>query len=158
MLRVGASAARLPGLAKRRMTEFVDTNVILYAWDADAELRHELSVALLARLAANKSGVLSIQVLMEFYVNATRKFRMSSHEAEAVLNDFADWRLHRPDYSSVIAAVHLQRRYKLAWYDAMILNSALESDCSILWTEDFSDGQRFGDLVIRNPYKHTRLV
>lgn len=66
--------------------------------------------------------------------------------------------LHRPDYPSIVAAVHLQRRYKLAWYDAMILNSALETGCSILWTEDFSDGQRFGDLTIRNPYKHARIV
>jgi predicted nucleic acid-binding protein len=140
------------------MNEFVDTNVILYACDASAVQKHDLSVALLARLAANKGGVLSIQVLMEFYSNATRKFRMSSHEAEAVLDDFADWRLHRPDYPSVIEAVRLQRRYKLAWYDAMILNSALESGCSVLWTEDFSDGQRFGDLVIRNPYKHARIV
>lgn len=140
------------------MTEFVDTNVILYACDASAVQKHDLSVGLLARLAANKSGVLSIQVLMELYSNATRKFRMSSDEAEAVLDDFADWRLHRPDYASIIEAVQLQRRYKLAWYDAMILNSAIESDCSILWTEDFSDGQRFGDLVIRNPYKHPRLV
>ena len=43
-------------------------------------------------------------------------------------------------------------------YDAMILNSAIESGCSILWTEDFQDGQRFGDLVIRNPYKNARIV
>jgi predicted nucleic acid-binding protein len=140
------------------MIEFVDTNVILYACDASAVLKHDLSVALLARLVADRSGVISIQVLVEFYANATRKFRMTSQEAEDMLADFAEWQLHCPDYSSVVGAVHLQRRYKLAWYDAMILNSALESGCSILWTEDFSDGQRFGDLVIRNPYKHARLV
>lgn len=140
------------------MIEFVDTNVILYACDASAVLKHDLSVALLARLVADRSGVISVQVLVEFYANAMRKFRMTSQETEDMLADFAEWQLHRPDYSSVVAAVHLQRRYKLAWYDAMILNSALESDCSILWTEDFSDGQRFGDLVIRNPYKNSRLV
>jgi predicted nucleic acid-binding protein len=139
------------------MIEFVDTNVILYACDASAVLKHDLSVALLARLVADRSGVISVQVLVEFYANATRKFQMNSQEAEGMLADFAEWHLHRPDYSSVIAAVHLQRRYKLAWYDAMILNSALETSCSILWTEDFSDGQRFGDLVVRNPYKHARL-
>lgn len=140
------------------MIEFVDTNVILYACDASAILKHDLSVALLDRLVADRARAISVQVLGEFYANATRKFRMTSHEAEGMLADFAEWPLHRPDYSSVIAAIHLQRRYKLAWYDAMILNSAIESDCSILWTEDFSDGQRFGDLVIRNPYKNSRLV
>lgn len=140
------------------MSEFVDTNVILYACDADAAQRHELSVALLARLVSERVGVLSVQVLVEFYSNATRNFRMTSQEAEDVLDDFADWRLHRPDFSSVISAGHLHRRYKLAWYDAMILNSALETGCSVLWTEDFSDGQRFGDLVVRNPYKNARLI
>ncbi len=85
---------------------------------------------------------------------------MTSREAEAVITDT----ITRTGgctvriMPSVLAAVHLQRRYKVAWYDAMILNSALESGCSILWTEDFSDGQRFGDLVIRNPYKHARFV
>jgi len=138
------------------MIEFVDTNVILYSCAADVTPKHDLSVELLARLFAERTGVLSVQVLMEFYSNATRKFRMTSQEAEAVLDDYADWQLHRPDYSSVIGAIHLQRRHKLSWFDAMIVNSALETGCSVLWTEDLNDGQRFGDLVIRNPYKHDK--
>jgi len=140
------------------MIEFVDTNIVLYSLDADAGHRHEISVALLSRLLAERSGVVSVQVLVEFYQNAIRKFRMTSEEAEAILEDFARWRLHCPDYRSVISAVQLQRRYQLAWYDAMILNSAMESGCSVLWTEDFQDSQRFGDLVIRNPYKNARAV
>lgn len=115
-------------------------------------------MALLSRLLTDRSGVVSVQVLMEFYQNAIRKFRMRSEEAEAILEDFARWRLHCPDHASMMAAVRLQRRYQLPWYDAMILNSAIESDCSVLWTEDFQDGQRFGDLVIRNPYKNARAV
>ncbi len=140
------------------MNEFVDTNVLYYAYELGAGTKHEISVDLLERLFVDETGWISSQVLVEFYSVATRKLRLESQYAEKLLNDFRDWRLHRPDYSSIIAAVHLQRRYKLAWYDAMILNSALESGCSILWTEDFSDGQRFGDLVIRNPYKNARLV
>ncbi|HEY4089223.1 MAG TPA: PIN domain-containing protein [Bryobacteraceae bacterium] len=140
------------------MIEFVDTNIVLYSLDADAGHRYEISIALLSRLLADRSGVVSVQVLVEFYQNAIRKFRMTSEEAETILEDFALWRLHCPDYRSVISAVQLQRRYQLAWYDAMILNSAIESGCSVLWTEDFQDGQRFGDLVVRNPYKHLRAV
>jgi predicted nucleic acid-binding protein len=140
------------------MTEFVDTNVVLYACDSDAGPRFGRSVELLARLNAERAGVVSIQVLAEFYVNAIRKFRMKSQEAEAIIDDFAGWRLHRPDHASIIGSIHLQRRYQLAWYDALILNSALETECSILWTEDFQDGQRFGDLVVRNPYKDSRAV
>jgi predicted nucleic acid-binding protein len=121
-------------------------------------LKQNISVELLERLSLNEIGALSVQVLVEFYSNATRRFACRASWWEDVIGDFSSWRVHRPDYASVIEAIHLQRRYKLSWFDAMILNSALESRCSILWTEDFSDGQRFGDLVIRNPYKNARLV
>jgi predicted nucleic acid-binding protein len=140
------------------MSEFVDTNIVVYAHDKNAIQKHYNSVELLSRLAADGSGAVSIQVLMEFYNTALRKLGIKSESAEAILDDFAEWRLHCPDHASIMAAVRLQRRYQLAWYDAMILNSAIESGCSILWTEDFQDGQRFGDLVIRNPYKNARAV
>lgn len=140
------------------MIEFVDTNVVLYSCDSDAGPRFEQSVKLLARLATERTGVVSVQVLAEFYVNATRKFRMKSQEAETIIGDFAGWQLHRPDHASIIGSIHLQRRYQLAWYDAMILNSAIEMGCGVLWTEDFTDGQRFGDLVVRNPYKTSSIV
>jgi predicted nucleic acid-binding protein len=140
------------------MSEFVDTNVLLYAYEGDAVLKQRISVELIDRLWDEREGTLSIQVLSEFYLNATRKLQMSAASAEEVVRDFSAWRLHRPDHASVLSAIHLQRRYQLAWYDAMILNSAIESGCSILWTEDFQDGQRFGDLVVRNPYKNARAV
>ena len=139
------------------MTEFVDTNILLYAYDAGAILKQNISIELLERLSRDGVGALSVQVLVEFYSNATRKFRMSSSSVEEAIEDFSAWRVHRPDYSSVIDAIHLQRGNKLSWLDAMILNSALESGCSVLWTEDFNDGQRFGDLVIRNPYKNSHI-
>lgn len=140
------------------MNEFVDTNILIYAHDANAFRKGEPSIELISRLAADGVGAVSIQVLAEFYNVALRKLQLESETAEAIVRDFADWRLHSPDHASIISAIQLQRRYQLAWYDAMILNSAIESDCSVLWTEDFQDGQRFGDLVIRNPYKNTRLT
>jgi predicted nucleic acid-binding protein len=140
------------------MNEFLDTNILVYAHDAGALHKYGASVDLISRLANDGSGAVSVQVLVEFYNVALRKLRMKSETAEAVIGDFADWQLHCPNHTSVISAVRLQRRYQLSWYDATILNSALESGCSILWTEDFHDGQRFGDLIIRNPYKSVRSV
>ena len=140
------------------MSEFVDTNVLLYAYEGGAVRKQRISIELIDRLWEEREGILSIQVLSEFYSNATRKLRMPAASAEEVVRDFSAWRLHRPDHDSILSAVRLEQRYKLAWYDAMILNSAMESGCSILWTEDFQDGQQFGDLVIRNPYKTARAV
>ena len=140
------------------MNEFVDTHILCYAYDSSAGYKHDSGAELLQRLLKEKTGTVSTQVLLEFYSIVTRKLRATSQMAEDALELYSIYRIHRPDYSSVIAAIHLQRRYKLAWFDAMILNSALETGCSILWTEDFSDGQRFGDLVIRNPCKNARTV
>jgi predicted nucleic acid-binding protein len=140
------------------MSEFVDTNVLLYAYEGDAVRKQRISIELIDRLWDEREGTLSIQVLSEFYVNATRKLKMSAASAEEAIRDFSKWRLHRPDHDSIPSAIHLEQRFKIAWYDAMILNSAIESGCSVLWTEDFQDGQRFGDLVVRNPYRNARAV
>jgi predicted nucleic acid-binding protein len=140
------------------MSEFVDTSVILYAYEGAAVRKQEISIELLRRLSVEREGALSVQVLSEFYYNARRKFRMSGASAEEAVRDFSTWQLHRPDHASILSAIDLEQRYKIAWYDAMILNGAMETNCSILWTEDFQDGQRFGDLTIRNPYKDARAV
>ncbi|HVV47108.1 MAG TPA: PIN domain-containing protein [Bryobacteraceae bacterium] len=140
------------------MSEFADTNILLYAYSSDPGAKQEQSIVLLQRLASDRTGVISTQVLVEFCSAAIRKLHMTEADAKAALSDFSDWPLQRPDFASVTTALHLQQRYQLAWHDAMILTSAIESGCSILWTEDFQDGQRFGDLVVRNPYKKARAV
>lgn len=140
------------------MTEFVDTNVLLYAWNPEASHKQTISIELLERLSLDDNGAISIQVLMEFYATATRKYRMPDALIEQAISDFQRWQIHRPDYSSVIEAIHLHHRHKLHWFDAMILNSAIETGCEILWTEDFQDGQQFGNLVVRNPYRNSRVI
>lgn len=132
--------------------EFVDTNVLVYAHDGGAGKKHLKSVELLARLFEETNGALSIQVLSEFYNAATRKLSMKSAEAEAAISDLGGWLIHRPGHSDVLRACQLHRRYKLSWWDAMVLNSAMEVGCSILWTEDFNNGQRYGQVTIRNPF------
>lgn len=136
--------------------EFVDTNILVYAHDGGAGSRHNRSVELLARLFEEGAGALSIQVLAEFYAAATGKLAMKSEEAESVIADLASWIVHRPNHTDVLKAVRLHRRYKIQWWDAMILTSALESGCSVLWTEDLNDGQRFSTLTVRNPFRDLR--
>ncbi len=116
--------------------EFVDTNIFIYAHDISAGKKREQSVELLSRLFDSGSGALSIQVLSEFYAAATKKLAMSSQEAEEILADLAGWIIHASQHADLIRAAHLQRRYKISWWDALILNSAIELGCSTLWTED----------------------
>jgi predicted nucleic acid-binding protein len=132
--------------------EFVDTNILVYAHDADAGARHSRAVDLLTRLGQDEAGALSIQVLLEFYSAATRKLFMDSDEAEAVISDLADWTTHRPGHADVLRAIELHQRYKLQWWDALILNSAIQLNCSILWTEDLNHGQKYETVTVRNPF------
>jgi len=133
--------------------EFIDTNVLVYAHDRGARAKHDQAVELLARLFEDARGALSIQVLSEFYAAAIKKLAMKSEEAEEVISDLAAWTIHRPGHADLLKASRLHRRYKIAWWDALILNSAIELGCSILWTEDLADGQRYGSVVVRNPFR-----
>ena len=132
--------------------EFVDTNVLLYAHDGGAGKKHSKAIQLLTRLSDDSNGALSIQVLCEFYSAGTRKMRIGSEEAEAIIRDLSGWIIHRPEHADLLRAVRLQRRYKIGWWDALIMNSAIELGSSIVWTEDLRHGQRYGGVLVRNPF------
>lgn len=133
--------------------EFVDTNILIYAHDISAGVKRPKSVELLQRLFEDGNGALSVQVLCEFYAAATAKLGMKPEKAEEILQDLDGWLLHRFSHADLLAASRLHRTHKLSWSDALIVQSAIEMGCSLLWSEDFNDGQKFGALVIRNPFK-----
>ncbi len=133
--------------------EFIDTNVLVYAHDGGAGRRHDRSVDLLRRLFEEANGSISVQVLSEFYSVATKMLSMKSEEAEEIISDLSGWIIHRPGHADVLRAIRLLRRYKISWWDAMVINSAVELGCSILWSEDLTDGQRYGTVTVRSPFR-----
>ncbi len=139
--------ARLPG-------EFVDSNILVYAHDATAGRKREVAKGLLARLWAQEQGCLSIQTLQEFVVNATRKVPepISIEEAQEVVTALSDWTVHSPGPAGVVAALKRQARYKISFWDAMILESAVCLGCHLMWSEDLSSGQVFDGVEVRNPF------
>lgn len=132
--------------------EFVDTNILVYAHDGGAGARHTKAVELLGRLFDEASGAVSVQVLAEFYAAATRKLGMASQEAEQVIADLAGWTIHRPGHEDLLRAARLHRKYRIGWWDALVINSATELECDVLWTEDLAGGQRYGSVTARNPF------
>jgi len=134
--------------------EFVDTNILLYAYDTDAGTRHDQARQLVSRLGRARSGVLSVQVLQEFYVNAVAKIAvpLTPEAAQERLRVLSRWTVHAPLAHDVIAAAQLATRYQLSFWDSMIVHSARESGCTVLWTEDLNAGQRIEGLEIRNPF------
>lgn len=133
--------------------EFVDTNILLYAYDHSEPLKQAKAQTLLEALWQRREGCLSVQVLQEFYVNATRKLSkcLASTIARQVIDDYAQWIVHVPTTSDVLAAIDLHQAHQVSFWDAMVLKSALELGCSIVWSEDLNPGQRFEALEVRNP-------
>jgi predicted nucleic acid-binding protein len=97
-------------------------------------------------------GWVSLQVMQEFYVSATRKLRLPADQAKLEVSRLRLWRVHRPLVENVLAAIDLHERHSVSFWDGLILRSAQVSQCSTLWSEDLSNGQRWGNLEVRNPF------
>ena len=121
--------------------QFVDTNVLIYAHDQSAGAKHERASALLKELWENGNGCLSVQVLQEFYVNVTRKIAkpLDVDTAKRVIADLGQWTVHSPNVEDVVEAIDAQGRFKLSFWDSMIITSAARLGCSIVWSEDLND-------------------
>lgn len=136
------------------MSEFVDTNVLLYAYDPAAGQRHDRTRELVGELGRRRDGALSVQVLQEFYVNATRKVAVPMTPSDAIerVGVLARWPVHSPHAGDVVAAADLAERHQLSFWDAMIVRSASEMGCNTLWTEDLNAGQVIDGVRIANPF------
>jgi predicted nucleic acid-binding protein len=136
--------------------EFVDANVLVYAFDSSATSKQHAARRLLERLWESRAGCLSVQVLQEFFVTVTRKVAspLPVEEATSRVREFAAWRVFSPTADDVLAAIGLHARSNIAFWDAMIVLAAAESACDVLWTEDLSDGQVLQAVRIRNPFTH----
>lgn len=136
------------------MPSFVDTNVLVYAEDRDAGRKHEMARELIVNLWNDRDGVVSVQVLQEFYVTVTRKMRraMSPARALVIVREYLTWTVVENTGSLLLGAVELQQKAKLSFWDALVVQAASEAGCDRLYSEDLSHGQRFGSLVVTNPF------
>jgi predicted nucleic acid-binding protein len=142
------------------VTSFVDTNVLVYAEDKDAKGKHEIARALIVELWRRREGVLSVQVLREFFVNVTRKIKrpMTSTRALEIVREYLTWRVVDNTGALLVSAVDLHQKTQLSFWDAMVVQAAINGGCERLYSEDLNDGQRFGSVQVSNPFArlHTR--
>lgn len=134
--------------------QFVDTNVLVYAHDRSAGAKQARAHALLAELWDNQAGCLSIQVLQEFYVNITRKVAhpLDPATARQIVADLGHWHVHSPTVNEVLDAITLQQRHGLSFWDALIVTSAIQLGCSLIWSEDLNAGQDYDGTRVVNPF------
>jgi predicted nucleic acid-binding protein len=137
------------------LLQFVDSNVLVYAYDLSQGEKHEQAKALLLSIWESGLGCVSIQVLQEFFVNVTRRSQspLLPEQASPVIHDFSDWKVHRPGIKDILAAINLHQRYQISFWDAMILQSARQSGCGIVWSEDLSEDEDYAGVKVVNPFK-----
>jgi predicted nucleic acid-binding protein len=133
---------------------FVDTNVLLYAHDASETEKQPIARALLEGLWADRSGVLSTQVLQEFYIVATRKFKppMRRSEARELVALYATWPVVQVDVELILDATALEERAQLSFWDALIVEAARRGGAARIVSEDLQDGRRIANIPIEDPF------
>lgn len=135
------------------MRRFLDTNVLLYADDLDAgEKRRKARVVLRDALTSGE-GVVSTQVLQEFFVNSTGKLGVDPVEARRKVELLARMDLVRIDLAMILAAIDLSRLHSLSFWDALVLQAASVAGCGVLLTEDLQHGQVLAGVRIENPFR-----
>ena len=132
---------------------FVDTNILIYAHDLDAGVKRERAAAKLRELWDSGTGRLSVQVLQEFYVNATQKLTtpIARSTAREVIKTYGVWVHHATTVETVTRATELAELARLSFWDALIVASAEEVDAEQLLSEDLNDGQAIAGIKIVNP-------
>jgi len=134
--------------------EFLDTNVLVYAYDATAGLKHERAKDVIWSLTSKGVAAISVQTMQEFFVTVTRKIPVPISVDDAIgrLEAFSRWRVYAPLPTDVIEAARLSQQYHLSMWDAMIVLAAYRTGATKLWTEDLNDGQVINGVTIVNPF------
>jgi len=133
---------------------FVDTNLLVYAYDSSAGKKWRTSLEILSLLWIHRTGVLSTQVIQELFVSLTQKVKnpILPETAKEIISDLLRWPLVVNDGENILRAVDLQIKYHFSFWDSLILQAAITSKSEFLLSEDFQDGQVIESVTILNPF------
>lgn len=131
---------------------FLDTNVLGYTDDDRALEKQEKALVLVERLRREGTGVVSTQVLQEYFVTATRKLGVPLDTARRKVEIFSRMDLVVTGPEDILAAIDLHASLQISFWDALLIRAASRSGCSVLYTEDLQHGRRYGDLEVVNPF------
>jgi predicted nucleic acid-binding protein len=132
---------------------FVDTNILIYAYDVDAKAKHESAKRALRELWNQRTGVLSMQVLQEFYVNATRKISrpLPRKAAQSVVSTYSGWCMETTP-AEIAAAFRIEEESRISFWDALIVASAAKAGTVRILSEDMNARQIIAGIRIENPF------
>jgi predicted nucleic acid-binding protein len=131
---------------------FFDTNVLVYADDKAAPAKQRRALDLVAEHRRTGTGVVSLQVLQEYFVTVTRKLQVDARIARRKVELLAEFDVAAPELADILAAIDLHRLHGLSFWDALVVRSAKQAGCSVLLTEDFQHGREMEGLRVINPF------
>ena len=133
---------------------FVDTNILVYAHDRSAGRKHQRAKTLVEELWNSGEGVLSTHVLQELCINLRRRVTppLSADEVRRLLQDYLAWQVVANAPEAVVHALDLESRYKISFWDALIVHAAEVAGASTLYSEDLGDRQKFDAVRVVNPF------
>jgi predicted nucleic acid-binding protein len=136
---------------------FVDANVLIYAHDVDAKSKHATAKNILRELWTERTGVLSMQVLQEFYVNVTRKIRspLPKDSARLVATSYSIWCMETTP-AELSVAFRIEDESRIGFWDALIVAAAVKSGATRLLSEDLNPGQKIAGLRVENPFAEVK--
>jgi predicted nucleic acid-binding protein len=131
---------------------FFDTNVLVYADDKAAPAKQRKALDLVAEHRRASSGVVSLQVLQEYFVTITRKLHVDATVARRKVELLAEFDVAAPDVVDVLAAIDLHRLHGFSFWDALIVRAAKQAGCSVLFSEDMQTAREVDGVRIVNPF------
>jgi predicted nucleic acid-binding protein len=134
---------------------FFDTNILVYSDDADAPAKQRRAIKLIEEHRRARSGVVSLQVLQEYFVTITRKLKVDPRIARRKVELIAEFDVAGPEVSDVLAAIDLHRLHGFSFWDALILRAAKQTGCTLLYSEDMQDLREIEGIRIVNPFSST---
>jgi predicted nucleic acid-binding protein len=136
----------------RPVRTFFDTNILLYCDDQASPSKQQRALDLVIAHRERHSGVVSLQVLQEYFANATRKLGVDAALAQKKVEAYARLEVVEPTVSDLLAAIDLHRLRQVSIWDALILHAARKAGCKVLLTEDLQHGQTIDGVAIFNPF------
>ncbi len=133
---------------------FVDTNILIYAHDTSAGRKHQIARERVFELWNQKNGVVSTQVLQEFFVCITRKIPcpVDIQTGKKIVEDLLSWETVVNDGNAILDAIDIQNRYHFSFWDALILQAATKAGANVMLSEDLTAGHKIRGVTIQNPF------
>lgn len=150
--RSGKRVATIPGHVARPLRSFLDTSILLYCDDPVHVSKQRRALELVLEHKAQRTGVVSLQVLQEYFVNATRKLGLDPGLARQKVEAYSRFDVVEPVAADILAAIDFHRLHGISYWDALVLHSARKSGCRVVLTEDMQHGQEFDGVKIVNPF------